>query len=96
MTPKLMQRPKFLHMKRYSSSPAIKKMPIKITVRAVLAGMAQWNEHRPVNWKVAGLIPSQGTCLGCRPGPQLGLCDRQPIDVSFTHIHVSLPLSPFI
>ena len=34
-----------------------------------LAGVAQWIECQPVNQKVAGSIPSQGTCLGCRPGP---------------------------
>ena len=37
-----------------------------------LAGEAQWIEHRPANQRVAGWIPSQGTSLGCRPGPQLG------------------------
>ena len=31
-----------------------------------LAGIAQWIEHRPVNQRVPGSIPSQGTCLGCR------------------------------
>ena len=39
-------------------------------LREALAGVVQWIEHRPVNQRVAGLIPSQGTCLGCRPGPQ--------------------------
>ena len=57
-----------------------------------LAGVAQWIEHRPANWKVTSLIPSQGTCLDCRPVPQLGVCERHPIDVSLTHINVSLPL----
>ena len=33
-----------------------------------LAGVAQWIECRPVNQRVAGLIPSQGLCLGCQPG----------------------------
>ena len=48
-----------------------------------LAGVAQWIEHWPVNQRVAGSIPSQDTWLGCRPGPQLGACKRQPqIDVS--------------
>ena len=28
-----------------------------------LAGVAQWIECQPVNQRVAGLIPSQGTCL---------------------------------
>ena len=36
--------------------------------------MAQWIEHQPANWKVTSLIPSQGTCLGCGPGPRLGAC----------------------
>ena len=51
-----------------------------------LAGVAQWTEHQPVNWRVASSIPSQGTCLGCRLGPQYGAQERQP------HIDVSLPL----
>ena len=34
-----------------------------------LAGVAQWTEHRPVNQRVAGSIPTQGTCLGSGPGP---------------------------
>ena len=31
-------------------------------------------------------IPTKGTCLGCRPGPQYRVLERQP------HIDVSLPL----
>ena len=46
-----------------------------------LAGVAPWIEHWPVNLRVAGSIPSQGTCLGCGPGPQVGACNRQLIDV---------------
>ena len=38
--------------------------------RRAPAGVAQWIECRPVNQRVAGSIPSQGTCLGFRPGPQ--------------------------
>ena len=50
-----------------------------------LAGVAQWIECWPESNKVAGLIPSQGTCLGCRPGPQKGVCKRQPhTDVSLS------------
>ena len=52
-----------------------------------LAGVAQWIEHGPANQRVAGSIPSQGTFLGCRPGPQLGAWEGQP------HIDISLPLS---
>ena len=48
------------------------------------AGVAQWIECWPVNQRVACSILSQGTCLGCRPGPQLGVCERQ------LHIDVSL------
>ena len=35
-----------------------------------LAGVAQWTERRPMNQRVAGSIPSQGTCLDLGPGPQ--------------------------
>ena len=37
-----------------------------------LAGVALWTEYRPANQKITGSIPSQGTCLGCEPGPQMG------------------------
>ena len=37
--------------------------------------------------KVTGSIPGQDTCLGLGPGPWLGACKRQPINVS-------LPLPP--
>ena len=51
-----------------------------------LAGVAQWIECWPESRKAADSIPSQDTRLGCRPGPLLGVCKRQP------HIDVSLPL----
>ena len=56
-----------------------------------LAGVAQRIECQPANQRVASSIPSQGTCLGCRPGPQLGAHERQP------YVDVSLPLfiTPF-
>ena len=45
----------------------------KVYKRALaLAGVAQWIEHWPVNRKVTSSIPSQGTCLNCGLGPQLG------------------------
>ena len=50
-----------------------------------LAGMAQWIECWPANQKVTSLIPSQGTCLGCRPGPRW---EKELIDVFLAH---SLP-----
>ena len=39
-------------------------------MKGALAGVAQWTEHRPANQRVTGSIPSQGTFLGCGPGPQ--------------------------
>ena len=54
-----------------------------------LSGFKSW----PVNQEIAGFIPSQGTCLGCRPGPQFGVCERQLIDVS---LPLFLPLSPSV
>ena len=56
--------------------------------------LAQWIECPPMNQKVSSLIPSQGTCLRCGPGPQLGSCERQLIHVSLLHIDVSFLLSP--
>ena len=53
-----------------------------------LAGVAQWIERLPVNQRVIGSIPSQGTCLGYGPRPQWGTCERHP------HIDAFLPLFP--
>ena len=36
---------------------------------SALAGVAQWIECWTANQRAAGLIPSQGTCLGHGPGP---------------------------
>ena len=57
------------------------------------AGVAQWVEHRPANWKVASSIPGQGTSLGYWPGPQLGARGRQPINVSLPLFLSPCPLS---
>ena len=38
--------------------------------KIALAGEAQGIESWPANQRVTSLIPSQGTCLSCRPGPQ--------------------------
>ena len=51
-----------------------------------LAGVVQWIERQPVNQGVASSIPSQGTSLGCGPGPEYRTHKRQP------HIDVSLLL----
>ena len=39
-----------------------------------LAGVVQWIECGPVNQSITSSIPSLGTCLGCRPCPQFGMC----------------------
>ena len=58
------------------------------TLETALAGVAQWTERWPANQRVAGSIPipSQVTCLDCRPKSPVGAYERQP------HIDVSLPL----
>ena len=56
-----------------------------------LAGVAQWIECQPANQRVMGSIPSQGTCLGCGPGLQLGACKMQP----HTDVSLLLFLPPF-
>ena len=56
-----------------------------------LPGMAHWIECKPVNPKVLGSIPCQGTCLGCGPGPRLGARGSQLRFLS--HIDVPLPVS---
>ena len=40
------------------------------TCLTALAGVAQWIECWPENKRVTSSIPSQGTYLGCGPGPQ--------------------------
>ena len=58
------------------------------------AGVAQWMERWPENQKDAGSSPSQGTGLGCGPGPQWGACERQLIDVlMFPSFFLLSPLS---
>ena len=59
-----------------------------------LAGVAQWIERQPANRQVTGSIPSQGTCLGCRPGPQLAECEKQLMSVSLACFSPSLSQSP--
>ena len=48
-----------------------------------IAKVIQWQTAKQ---RVTSLIPSQGTCLGCGPGPWQGTLERQP------HIDVSLLL----
>ena len=53
-----------------------------------LVGVAKVVGHCPANRKVASSIPSQVTCLGCGPGPQEGVHERQK--------HIDISLSPFL
>ena len=48
------------------------KWPASLKLFAALAGIAQWIEHRPSNQRVTSLIPRQGSCLDCGPGPSRG------------------------
>ena len=60
-----------------------------------LTGVAQLVGLPSAKQKVTGSIPGQGTRLGCRFGPQLGVCKRQPIDVSLLYQCISPFLPPF-
>ena len=53
--------------------------------KRALAGAAQWTEFQPANQEVVNSISRQGTCLGRTPGPHLGACERQPINVCSAH-----------
>ena len=67
----------------------------KIGVLA-LAGVVQWAKHQPVDWNITGSVPSQGTCLGYGPGPQLGECEKQPVSVTLAHQCFSPSLPPVL
>ena len=54
--------------------------------------MAQLVGHRSAKQKVAGSIPSQDTCLGCRVSPQLG-CIQEATNRCFFVIWIFLSLS---
>ena len=41
---------------------------------SALAGLTEWIEYGHANQRLASSFPSQGTCLGCRPYPQCGVC----------------------
>lgn len=48
------------------------KSGIKKCKRLVLAGLAGWMEHWPVDWKILGSILVRGICLGCKLNPGRG------------------------
>ena len=43
-----------------------------LKISLALAGVAQWIDCWTANQRVSSSIPSQGTCLGCGPGPCRG------------------------
>ena len=61
------QKHRQIAKRRRQRNTAQRKAQIKTPV---LAGVAPWIERRPTNQRVVGLTPSEGTRLGCRPGPQ--------------------------
>ena len=67
----------------------------KKTGSCALTGVAQWVERHPTNRKVAGAVPNEGTRLGCGPGPHLGVCRKQLMDVSLAQQCLSPSLPPF-
>ena len=58
---------------------------ICLKMQRAVSDVAQWTECQPTNCEVASLNPSQGTCLGCGPGPQLGVGKWEQMHVSLTH-----------
>ena len=71
--------------------PAEPTRQTKKTGKVALDGVAQWTEHGPVKQGFPGSIPSQSICLGCGPGPQLGVYKRQLIDVSLPLLRPPFP-----
>ena len=55
-----------------------------------LATIAQWIEHGPAKQRVAGSIPSQGTCLGWGQLPRTG-CARGNHTLVFLILFFSFP-----
>ena len=56
-----------------------------------LAGVAQWIKCQPANQRVICSIPSQGTCLGCGPGPPVERHMRGNHTMIFLSLSFSLP-----
>ena len=61
-------------------------------VAGVRAALAWWVGC--CSSKGKAVVPNQGTRLGCEPGPWLGACKGQLIDVSLAHQCFSPSLSP--
>ena len=81
----------FLFSKNFHTERNLRHNNMVPQEKTALAGVAQWTELRPAKWEVTGSIPSEGTCLGCRPSPQLGAWEKQPIIVSLPLFLPPLP-----
>ena len=73
----------FKEVKNTTEMPKKKK-------KSALAGVAQWMERWLANQRVAGSIPSQGTCLDWGPGPSWGHM-RDNHTLMFLSLSFSLP-----
>ena len=70
--------------------------PKKNSRNIALGSVAQLGGRYPSKQKVAGLIPGQGTCLGCTFGAVgLHAKDNQLIFLSQTYVSLPLFLPPF-
>ena len=72
-----------------TQSPLTTQRPVIKNIYLALAGVAQRTECRHANQRVAGSIPSQGTCLGCQV-PSRGHA-RDNHTVTFLSLSPSLP-----
>ena len=94
----LFLRLKALCLQSLKDFSSYRSAPSKYT--CTLTGVAQWVGRLPTKQKVTGSIPSQDTCLGCGPSPQLGAYERQLIDISLSHglmwMKTSLLLNCFV
>ena len=74
-------------------------LPVQSQIKTVALRPDQWglvggaSSREAEVQKFTSLIPCQGTCLGCGPGSWLGVCERQPINISLAHQCFSLSLS---
>ena len=64
------------------------------TAHLALTSVAPLVGHCPGKQRVSGLIPGQGTCMGCSQVPGQDVYGGQPINVSPSHRCVSPSLSP--
>ena len=71
--------------KAWCKGALVISIKFSLKIPGVLTYVAQWVGCHPINQKFNGSIPCQGT------GPQLGVCKRQPLDVSLPLFLPSFP-----